>query len=74
MSKRKDREFLLDILDTVTRIRSYAEGMRFDDFIRDGKTQDAVVRNLEIIGEAVKISPFLSGMPIRKSPGKASPA
>lgn len=28
--------------------------MRFEDFIKDGKTQDAVVRNLEMVGEAVK--------------------
>ena len=54
MSKRKDREFLLDIRDAVTRIRTYTQGMRFDDFSKDGKTQDAVVRNLEIVGEAVK--------------------
>jgi len=54
MSKRKDREFLLDIRDAVSRARSYTEGMSFNDFVKDGKTQDAVVRNLEIIGEAVK--------------------
>lgn len=60
MSKRKDREFLLDILDAVTRIRSYTERMRFEDFVKDNKTQDAVVRNLEIIGEAVKNLSVLS--------------
>ena len=42
MSKRKDREFLLDILDAVTRIRTYTQGMRFEDFIKDGKTQERV--------------------------------
>jgi uncharacterized protein with HEPN domain len=31
--------------------------MRFDEFILDNKTVDAVVRNLEIIGEAVKNLP-----------------
>jgi uncharacterized protein with HEPN domain len=54
MSKRRDREFLLDIRDAASRALSYTDGMRFDDFVKDGKTQDAAVRNLEIIGEAVK--------------------
>ena len=54
MSKRKDREFPLDIRDAALRAQSYTEAMRFDDFVKDSKTQDAVVRNLEIIGEAVK--------------------
>jgi uncharacterized protein with HEPN domain len=54
MSKRRDREFLLDIRDAASRALSYTEGMPFDGFVKDGKTQDAVVRNLEIIGEAVK--------------------
>ena len=43
----------------------YVEGMSFDEFILDGKTVDAVVRNLEIIGEAVKCVPdeFLASQP-----------
>lgn len=32
-------------------------GMTYDDFLLDNKTVDAVVRNLEIIGEAVKNLP-----------------
>ena len=31
--------------------------MQFDEFCRDIKTQDAVIRNLEIIGEAVRHVP-----------------
>jgi uncharacterized protein with HEPN domain len=46
------RLFLDDILAAATKIREYTAGMDFDDFIKDSKTQDAVVRNLEIIGEA----------------------
>jgi uncharacterized protein with HEPN domain len=46
------RLFLDDILEAVTKIRDYTTGMDFDGFIKDPKTQDAVVRNLEIIGEA----------------------
>ncbi len=54
MSKRKDEEYLKDILMACQNIMSYVEGYDFDMFLDDRKTQDAVVRNLEIIGEAVK--------------------
>jgi len=74
MSKRKDREFLLDILDAVTRIRSCMERMLFEDFVKDSKTQDAVVRNLEIVGEAVKHLSVSCRDANPENPGKASPA
>ncbi len=54
MSKRTDRELLGDILEAIRRIQTYTAGMAFETFLRDTKTQDAVVRNLEIIGEATK--------------------
>lgn len=54
MSKRTDREFLSDILEAIRRVQAYTAGMAFEAFLRDTKTQDAVVRNLEIIGEATK--------------------
>lgn len=48
-----DRVYLAHILDAVERIQKYtSEGK--SEFDRDEKTQDAVVRNLEIIGEAAK--------------------
>ncbi|MGD1986743.1 MAG: DUF86 domain-containing protein [Desulfobacterales bacterium] len=46
------RLFIDDILDAVAKIQDYTIGMDYDAFIKDPKTQDAVVRNLEIIGEA----------------------
>jgi len=54
MSKRGDREFLLDIKEEAERITGYITEMSYENFLADFKTQDAVVRNLEIIGEAVK--------------------
>ena len=54
MSKRKEKEFLLDMLEAAKRILFYTSGMKYDDFLKDIKTQDAVVRNIEIMGEAVK--------------------
>jgi uncharacterized protein with HEPN domain len=48
-----DRVYLLHIQDSLANIRDYTKsGQEF--FFKDRKTQDAVVRNLEIIGEAVK--------------------
>lgn len=54
MPKRGDFEFLSDIREAIKRVESYVADMNYDDFLKDTKTQDAVVRNLEIIGEAVK--------------------
>jgi uncharacterized protein with HEPN domain len=54
---RDSRIYLEDILAAATKIRSYVGTMGADEFLRDGKTVDAVVRNLEIIGEAVKQLP-----------------
>lgn len=50
---RKDyRLYLDDILDAIHQIRSYVQGQDEEAFASDRKTQDAVIRNLEIIGEA----------------------
>lgn len=49
--------YLRDILQAVAHIDAYVADMTFDTFAFDTKTQDAVVRNLEIIGEAVKRLP-----------------
>lgn len=54
MSKRCDDDYLLDILEALSRIAYYVADMSYEHFCQDTKTQDAVIRNLEIIGEAVK--------------------
>ena len=54
MSKRKELDYLKDILSSANRISSYTQSLDYNDFLSDEKTQDAVVRNLEIIGEATK--------------------
>ena len=46
--------YLDDILQAVTRIREYTAGVSPTAFSEDAKTLDAVVRNLEVIGEAAK--------------------
>lgn len=54
---RPERLRLLDILDAMDRIASYVEGMDYAAFLADRKTQDAVARNIEIIGEAARALP-----------------
>jgi uncharacterized protein with HEPN domain len=46
------RLYLDDILEAIDRIREYVQDMDEEAFVSDRKTQDAVVRNLEGIGEA----------------------
>ncbi len=48
-----DRAYLQHICDAIDRIRDYVAAGE-QAFLSDSKTQDAVIRNLEIIGEAVK--------------------
>jgi uncharacterized protein with HEPN domain len=51
---RDHRLYLDDILESIDRIFTYIEGMDYATFASDRKTIDAVIRNLEIIGEASK--------------------
>ena len=51
------RLYLEDILDSCAKIKTYTSEMSKDNLLRDHKTYDAVVRNLEIIGEAAKNVP-----------------
>lgn len=52
------RLYLDDILQSIDKIQRYSSGISFDEFAKDDKSSDAVVRNLEIIGEAVKNIPL----------------
>ena len=54
------RDFSLlikDILDCMNKIDEFVGNMSFNDFVNDEKTSSAVIRKLEIIGEAVKNIP-----------------
>jgi uncharacterized protein with HEPN domain len=50
-------DFLWDILDSIDNIENFIEGFNFDEFAEDNKTVYAVIRALEIIGEATKNLP-----------------
>lgn len=50
----RDLVYLLDMLQSAERIQAFTAGMSQDAFEADLKTQDAVIRRLEVIGEAVR--------------------
>ena len=54
MARRRDVTLVQDILEAIDRISRYTAGLSYTVFVDDTLIQDAVVRNLEIIGEAVK--------------------
>ena len=43
-----------DMLEAIGRIEEFVHGMDLETFLKDRRTSDAVVRNLEIIGEAAR--------------------
>jgi uncharacterized protein with HEPN domain len=45
-------DYLQHILEAIDNIQDYTVGMDLDGFMADRKTRDAVIRNLEVIGEA----------------------
>ncbi len=55
--KREAGDFIEDIINAVNMALQFVEGMSYDEFSRDSKTVFAVVRAIEIIGEAVKNIP-----------------
>lgn len=57
MSKRGIKLYLEDIQDSIRKIEKYTRGSDFEKFSRDEQMIDAVVRNLSIIGEAVRNVP-----------------
>ena len=56
----KDRDYVLfleDILESIEKIEQYTEGLTYEEFRGNEMAIDAVVRNFEIIGEAVNNIP-----------------
>lgn len=54
---RDEITFLQDILGAIESIERFVAGLSYEDFAQDDKTISAVVRKLEIIGEAAKRIP-----------------
>jgi uncharacterized protein with HEPN domain len=57
MSERDIRVYVEDILDSIAKIEQYTKTIAEEDFLADTQIQDAVLRRLEIMGEAVKNIP-----------------
>ncbi len=49
----REQDYLRHIEEAIARIQRYLDGKTENDFLSDDLIQDAVIRNLEIIGEAV---------------------
>jgi uncharacterized protein with HEPN domain len=54
MPKRDSLLYLQDIYTSIQKINKYTKDFTFADFKKDAKTIDAVIRNLEILGEAAR--------------------
>jgi uncharacterized protein with HEPN domain len=57
LKKRDTRVFLEDILESIEKIEEYTTDINEEEFYENTFVQDAVIRRLEIIGEAVKNIP-----------------
>lgn len=60
--------YLQDIKDSIAKIMNYTEGYDMERFRADSRTVDAVIRNLEVIGEAAKKLP--EEVKIKDGPGE----
>ncbi len=49
--------YLEDVLECIKNIEDYVKGFSYSEFSKNKMMRDAVIRNLEIIGEAVKNVP-----------------
>ena len=54
---REYKTYLKDILKAINKIEKYTLNLSFEDFTQNPLIQDGVIRNLEIIGEAIKNIP-----------------
>jgi uncharacterized protein with HEPN domain len=57
LKKRDTRVFLEDILESIEKIEEYTTDVNEEEFYENTFVQDAVIRRLEVIGEAVKNIP-----------------
>jgi len=57
MKPRDYKDYLKDILEAINDVKGFIDELTYDEFIKDRKTLNAVVRSIEIIGEASKNIP-----------------
>lgn len=54
---RTHKDYVLDAISSIEEIEDFIGDMDFEGFINDRKTVNAVIRSLEVLGEAVKKIP-----------------
>jgi uncharacterized protein with HEPN domain len=60
-------ESLDDILESIAEVKAFTRGHTYVSFSKDRKTANAVIRSLEVVGEAAKRIPDGCGQSILKS-------
>lgn len=50
-------DYIQDVLDSIKEIEEFVSDEKYEIFVKDRKTINAVIRSLEVIGEAVKNLP-----------------
>lgn len=56
--KKEFLDYIEDIIGAMNSATKFVEDMDYSDFVKDDKTASAVIRKIEIIGEAVKKIPI----------------
>jgi len=57
MSKREPSLLIEDMIESANKILNYTQNLTYEQFVKDSRTVDAVIRNFEIIGEAANRLP-----------------
>lgn len=52
--KRNEDLFLKDILESISKIENFSKGLSKEKFMKSELEQSAIIRQIEVIGEAVK--------------------
>lgn len=55
MNEKDDFVYIKHMMDAIGAVEEYTRDIRREDFLKDRKTQDAVIRELSIIGEATSL-------------------
>ena len=56
---REFEDYLRDILDAMGKVQQFVQNLSYEQFVEDDKTVFAVIRALEVIGEATKNIPSI---------------
>lgn len=52
--KKDDRIYLDHILDSFAKVVQYIQDVSYSDYLKDEEKQDAIIRKIEVAGEATK--------------------